>query len=116
MRDSKREKQSDRILGLLKEHAGQWVGLPEILDLHIGQYNARIFDLRRAGFQIENKIERDDAGEARSWYRLVDSPERRQEPASVLPCPRESNPDPDWKDRPRATGLPLFDSATRGTA
>jgi hypothetical protein len=66
-----RKTQSAEILRLLVDAPGEWVPLWKILDLHIGQYNARIFDLRRLGFQIENKTERDDEGRARSWYRLL---------------------------------------------
>jgi hypothetical protein len=58
--------QRERILELLRSHDGAWVPLPEILALHIAQYAARIFELRRAGYQIENRQE----GE-HSWFRLL---------------------------------------------
>jgi hypothetical protein len=58
--------QRERLLELLRSHNGAWVPLPEILDLHIAQYAARIFELRRAGYQIENRQE----GE-HSWFRLL---------------------------------------------
>ena len=66
--------QRDRILTLLRSRSGQWIPLPEILDLHIGQYGARILEARRAGIAIENRIERDDSGVVHSWYRLIEQP------------------------------------------
>jgi hypothetical protein len=75
---SVRETQCARILDLLKERAGTWVPLPTILDLHIAQYNARIFQLRANGHNIENKIERGDDGQVRSWYRLLIAPQQLQ--------------------------------------
>lgn len=68
---SNRETQRTRILDLLRSHEGEWVPLSEILDLRIGQYNARVFELRRLGFVIDNRTERDDSGAVRSWFRLV---------------------------------------------
>jgi hypothetical protein len=62
--------QRDRILRLLTSRVDQWVPLPEILDLQIGQYNARILELRRAGYNIENKKMRSQDGICRSWYCL----------------------------------------------
>jgi hypothetical protein len=56
-------------LGLLIEARGQWVPLYEILDLGIAQYNARLFELRRAGFAVENRKERRD-GKLLSFFRL----------------------------------------------
>jgi hypothetical protein len=61
--------QRDRLLRLLQKRAPAWVALPEILALHIAQYNARVFELRRHGYVIENKQE----GE-KSWFRLVANP------------------------------------------
>jgi hypothetical protein len=57
----------ERLLGLLLRHAPDWVPLPAVLlDLGIAQYDARIFELRRIGYWIENK--QDDE---HSWFRLV---------------------------------------------
>ena len=47
----------------------EWVPLPDILALGIAQYNARIHYLRRAGHDIENRIETVD-GIRQSWFRL----------------------------------------------
>jgi hypothetical protein len=98
--------QRARILRLLLDAKGTWVPLPQILELHISQFGARILELRRLNFRIENKTERDDSGVIHSWYRLVsDAPE------AEIPESNPSKPAPEWKDRPRLTGLPLFDNA-----
>jgi hypothetical protein len=92
---------------LLFDAHGAWVPLPEILALGIAQYNARLWELRRLGFVIENKSESLD-GARHSWYRLVSSP------VPPAPKPEPSKPAPEWQDRPRSTGLPLFDLAVKG--
>jgi hypothetical protein len=61
------------VLRLLVDAKGGWVALPDVLALGIAQYNARVFELRRAGFVIENKTERVN-GARHSWFRLVNSP------------------------------------------
>jgi hypothetical protein len=58
--------QKQRMLEKLQANYGQWVPLPEILALGIAQYGARLFELRRAGYEIENRQEGDH-----SWFRLV---------------------------------------------
>src|ERR1700691_2001185 len=93
-------RQSEKILALLRFARGAWVPLPEILDLGVAQYNARIFELRRHGLTIENRTETVD-GVRHSWFRLVDPL------AGVTPEPPKAAVE--WKDRPRVTGLPLFD-------
>jgi len=66
--------QRSKILRLLIEARGSWVPSPEIADCAL-QYNARLFELRRLGFLIENKTETDpETGVRRSWFRLVSSP------------------------------------------
>jgi hypothetical protein len=102
-RDDSRKSQRARILGLLLDAHGAWVPLPEILELHISQFGARIFELRRLGFLVENKIQRDDSGTVHSSYRLVTGP------ASAKPEPVKR--EVEWKDQPGLTGLPLFDLA-----
>ena len=62
--------EAGRILRLLQERRGEWTPLPEILALGIAQYSARIFELRRAGFGIENRTEHRD-GRILSWFRLA---------------------------------------------
>ena len=66
---SQRVTQRDRLLDLLRENAGQWVGLPRILDLRISQYGARVHELRKMGHNIENRTEHRD-GQVHSWFRL----------------------------------------------
>lgn len=66
--------QRGRILNLLAGANGAWVPLPAILALGIAQYGARIHELRRLHFQIENRVIRGGDGVRRSWFRLVDSP------------------------------------------
>ena|ERR1035437_6465176 len=95
--------QSEKILTLLRSARGAWVPLPEILALGIAQYNARIFELRKR-FTIENRTETID-GVRHSWFRFVDSP--------TVPAPAPSKPSENWADRPRLTGLPLFDLGVR---
>lgn len=65
-----RETQADRILALLKAHEGQWVPLPRLMQI-AAQYNARIYELRAQGHDIENRIRTDETGIVHSWYRLV---------------------------------------------
>lgn len=97
-----RKTQRERILQLLRVREGQWVPLPEILDLRIGQYTTRILELRRDGFAIENKTERNaETGEVHSSYRLVAEPES--------PKPEPAKP-AEWSERRPVTGLPLWDS------
>jgi len=70
-----RKTQSAALLRLLIDAHGSWVPLPEILKLGVAQYGARIFELRRLGFIIENKSERvAGARQRHSWFRLLNSP------------------------------------------
>lgn len=62
------DSQAGRILNLLS--TGEWVPLPRILELRISQYGSRVLELRRKGFQIENRTETVD-GVRHSWFRLV---------------------------------------------
>jgi hypothetical protein len=66
--------QRGKIFELLKAADGGWVSLPEIMDC-AAQYNARIFELRRLGFRIENRTT-EIAGVRHSWFRLVTEPKR----------------------------------------
>jgi hypothetical protein len=118
----KAKTQSARILRLLIAARGGWVSLPEIMACS-AQYNARVLELRRLGFNIENRTERVD-GIRHSWFRLLTSPAPpAPEPIKEKSVPADSaasNSD-DWYERqtgkPRATvvaeksttdGLPLF--------
>jgi hypothetical protein len=88
---------------------GGWIPLPEILALGIAQYGARILELRRLGFNIENRTEHVD-GVRHSWFRLLNSPATPAPEPTKTEAPREATP---WQERPRATGLPLFDLTVR---
>ncbi len=64
-----RETQRDKILALLQSRTGQWVALYEVLPL-AAQYSARVCELRKMGYRIENKVAHHN-GQVRSWFRLV---------------------------------------------
>jgi hypothetical protein len=96
--------QRAEILGVLIEASGTWVPSSEIAAL-AQQYNSRLFELRKLGFCIENRVETDECtGVRKSWFRLV---------TSVAPGPAKekttradsaaSNSD-DWYER--QTGKP----------
>jgi hypothetical protein len=61
--------QRSRLLQLLIEARGAEVPLPQILDLRISQFGARIHELRKLGFKITNRTER-IAGVVHSYFRL----------------------------------------------
>lgn len=66
-----RKSQRAAVLKLLLDARGAWVPLPEILALGVAQYNARVYELRRLNFRIENRVEVDpETGVRRSWFRL----------------------------------------------
>ena len=65
-----RHTQRGKLLAHLQGARGQWVPLPEILRLGIAQYGARVLELRRAGYVIENKTTIID-GQRHSWFRLL---------------------------------------------
>lgn len=62
--------QRDRILSLFQSRQNEWVPLPDILDLRISQFGARILELRRLGYDIRNRTEH-RGGQVHSWFRLV---------------------------------------------
>jgi hypothetical protein len=99
--------QAAAILRLLVEAKGSWVPMPQILAC-AAQYSTRIFELRQKGFNIENRVERQPDGARHSWFRLLPG-DTRFNPAPK-PAPVEQ---PAWEDRPRVTGLPLWDAAVR---
>ncbi len=84
--DSGAKTQRARILRLLIDADGAWVPLPEIMAC-AAQYNARVLELRRLGFTIENKTEHVDRAR-HSWFRLIASPTSRPpEPKPEPPKP-----------------------------
>jgi hypothetical protein len=62
--------QGEKLLRLLEENVGHWVDLPRILELRIAQYSARVFELRRKGYRIENRVLHSNGG-VRSSFRLL---------------------------------------------
>jgi hypothetical protein len=92
--------QSAAILRLLIEARGSWVPLPEILKC-AAQYSARVCELRKLGFNIENRTERRPDGARHSWFRLVPRRAETQEPKPE-PIP--------WEERRPVTGLELWDA------
>ncbi len=76
--------QRAKILALLTAAKGGEVPLPQIRVLS-AQYNARIYELRRAGFRIPPpRMETVKGGARYTWYRLESTPApvRRAEPAA----------------------------------
>ncbi len=65
--------QRAQILRLLIEARGAWVPLPEIMKC-AAQYNARLHELRRAGFNIPKPRVETINGQKHTWYRLLPSP------------------------------------------
>jgi hypothetical protein len=66
--------QTARIVALLRSRSPNWVSLPEILQLRISQYSARIHQARHKwGLPIENRT-RIVGGKKHSWFRLVENP------------------------------------------
>ena len=70
-----RPTQTQRIVELLRSRSPNWVSLPEVLNLRISQYAARIYQARHEwGLRIENRTEIVN-GEKHSYFRLLE-PER----------------------------------------
>ena len=91
------------ILRLLIEARGAWVPSPEIA-ASTHQYSARLFELRRLGFCIENETESDpETVVHRSRFCLASS-------SSVTKRPRPPKP---RSCSAQLTGLPLFYWAVR---
>lgn len=87
-----RTTQTSRIVNLLRSRSPEWVPLPEILNLRISQYSARIHQARHKwGLPVENRTEIVN-GEKHSWFRLVEAPaaESRTVPKTSAggPCSR----------------------------
>ena len=95
--------QLERILTLLRTAAGSRVPLPEI-QACAAQYNARIVELRKRRLRIENRKE--PVGDARrSWFRLVAND------AVIVATPKPASNEVPWEEnRPRVTGLALWDA------
>ena len=109
--------QRGRILRLLIEARGDWIPSPTIAAI-AQQYNARLFELRRLNFRIENRTEERN-GIRCSWFRLV--PGRVQvEPTAAPSAERvdsiNSQTKPaggDVTSLPQQETLPFFSSGDR---
>jgi hypothetical protein len=77
---SHRTTQRERLYALLYAHRNEDVGLPEILELRIAQFGARIKVLRELGADIRNRRETKD-GTMHSWYMLVVPDSATRDPA-----------------------------------
>ena len=62
--------QKERLANLFITRPWEWIDLPEILDMKISQFGARILELRRDGMNIENKKEHQN-GQVFSSYRYL---------------------------------------------
>ncbi len=78
-----RKSQCARILRLLIDARGAWVPSFEIAKCAL-QYSARVLELRRLGFVIENKTEGAHS-QRHSWFRLAGSPVagKKERPAAI---------------------------------
>lgn len=66
--------QCDKILAHLRGHTGQWVAMPDLVT-ESGSFNihSRISDLRKRGYTIEQKNERNQHNnQIKSFYRIVE--------------------------------------------
>jgi hypothetical protein len=104
--------QRARILDLLISARGGWVPSPEIAAC-AQQYNARLFELRRLNFQIENRVEEVN-GTRLSCFRLVSSPAQASSPTTpaaadrVVPVNSKTKSADVVTSDPRARQLALF--------
>jgi hypothetical protein len=111
--------QRSAILRLLIDARGAWVPLPKIMAC-AAQYNSRLLELRRLGFNVENRTENVD-GARHSWFRLLTSPAPPAPEAikeKTLPVDSVASKSNDWYERetgkPRSVAhaqnndLPLF--------
>jgi hypothetical protein len=62
--------QQNQLLALLRQAHGAEVPLSEILALKISQFGARLLELRRLGYNIQNR-QKIRNGKRLSWYRLL---------------------------------------------
>ena len=82
-----RPTQTARLVELLRDRSPSWVPLPEILNLRISQYGARLYQARHEwGLKIESRVQIVD-GVKYSWFRLIDTSPAAQ-PATEKPACR----------------------------
>jgi hypothetical protein len=108
--------QRERIFNLLVCAQGDWVPLLEIAAC-APQYNARIFELRRFGFRIENRT-KEINGVRHSWFRFASSPARARSstpPAAqrVVSIDSQMKSSGEVSSLPQQGTLPLFRTGDR---
>ena len=105
-----RNTQRSRILAPLIRAHGEWVPSPELAAIAL-QYNARLFELKKLGFRIENRREKRD-GKFLSWFRLV--PNRSistpNQPRVALE-PSRASTEGESTGEPRVAPLPRFEDS-----
>lgn len=107
-----RASQRSKILGLLVSARGDWVSLVEVKEC-AAQYNSRIYDLRRLGFRIENKI-REIEGKRLSWFRLLSAPGQAKSLNPTGPDSPTTELPRDPVNNPTAKEASLFGDLTPG--
>jgi hypothetical protein len=107
-----RATQRAAVLGLLLGAKGTWVSLLEIRNC-AAQYNARILELRRLGFRIENKI-REIEGKRLSWFRLLSAPGQAKSPNPTGPDSPTTELPRDPVNNPTAKEASLFGDLAPG--
>jgi hypothetical protein len=91
---SNHRNQRDRIVAVLLQARGTWVGGRELAAISL-QYNARIFEARHhLLLNIENKTEIAEDGTRLSWFRLLlgadrDEPRPQCSNVGIMPPPQE---------------------------
>jgi hypothetical protein len=102
-----RKTQRSSILALLIAAKGLWVPLPDILELRISQFGARLYELRHyLHLNIENRTETVD-GVRHSWYRLNPGTTNSMASAPNIPLSNQQVSDhlfPDMTERHRDDG------------
>jgi len=99
--------QRSDILRLLREAKDRGQGVRKsdlVFEYRYTQAAARIWELERQGYVIRHETE---PGQRLVTYFLEREPEDARAPGPAATS--ELAPEPDSKDRPRKTGLPLFD-------
>jgi hypothetical protein len=99
-----RANQRSKILELLIAARGGWVSLLEIKECG-AQYNARIFELRRLGFGIENRVSGVD-GVRKSWFRLKSIPTSVNASQAKSATPAKETSFPEFGDLTKEMGYP----------
>jgi hypothetical protein len=82
---SRRPTRGDRILGVLRPAAPDYVSAVPVYAAGGFQTPARIKELRLRGFVIENKLETGPDGQKQSFYRLVSEPPEKPVTKPVRP-------------------------------